>query len=178
MRHVEKNCRMKGDDRKRSLFCWYHPNDDPPQRTAMQRNCLRDNRSAEKKKTDNDKTTRRSRRCTSCPISTTTIIHHHSSSPSHLVNHPTSSSSLSSLSGSRHAQTKKKPRCDHCIVVADDPRSRHGLHFVAQQLELPPGGACCSGPVQGGLRGFLTAVFSLVVCEIHAHICTYRYIGT
>ena len=39
-----------------------------------------------------------------------TAPHHHSSSPSHLINHPTSSSSLSSLSGRRHAQTKEKPR--------------------------------------------------------------------
>jgi hypothetical protein len=106
LRHVEKNCKMKGDDRKRSLFCWYHPNNDPPQRTVMQRNYLRDTRSAEKKRTDNDKTTRRSRRCTSCPISTTTIIHHHSSSPSHLVNHSTSPP----LSGRRETKSNKEPR--------------------------------------------------------------------
>jgi hypothetical protein len=141
-----------------------------------------------------------------------TAPHHHSSSPSHLINHPTSSSSLSSLSGRRHAQTKEKPRrgkkietrtqieskvpiiihshnpISHqpfhsppslqppqprqerslrgrsgkgdkpkvrlpqigCSFSPSHPRSRHGLHFAAQQLELPPGGACCcSGPVQG-----------------------------
>ena len=63
LQHVEKNCRVKVEGEttkvKRTLFSWYHPNDDRPSRDTMFQRARTDAMSDEEKKAFNAKTQQR-----------------------------------------------------------------------------------------------------------------------